>query len=76
MNVYLKGLLSAAIGGAAGVLTPLVADPQHFNFSGDGLKRLAMAAAVGALTAVLAYLKQSPIEPKPDPNVIPSKVGS
>lgn len=54
-----EGLLSAALGGAAtGGMAALQDGP--FN-----AKQVASSAIVGALVAIAAYLKQSPIKPKP-----------
>lgn len=58
--VWLKGLLAAAIGGAATSVGVMVADPLSFNFQ-DGAGRLATVAGVSALVAVASYLKQSPL---------------
>jgi hypothetical protein len=67
-EVWLKGLLAAAISGAAGgVLTGLAAvgiDPQHFNLqAGIGsTMRIGLAAAViNSVTGVAAYLHKSPL---------------
>jgi hypothetical protein len=61
--MWLKGLLSAVIGGAANAgLTVLVA-PDVFNF-GNGLNQLGVVAAGGAIIAALGYLKQSPLPGK------------
>ena len=67
-NLWLKGILAAAISGAAGgVLTGLAAvgiDPQHFNLqAGFGATmRIGMAAAIiNALIGVSAYLQKSPL---------------
>jgi hypothetical protein len=68
LHIWLKGLLAAAISGAAGgVLTGLAAvgiDPQHFNLqSGIGATfRIGMAAAlINAVIGVAAYLQKSPL---------------
>jgi hypothetical protein len=68
INVWLKGILAAAISGAAGgVLTGFAAvgiDPQHFNLqAGIGATmRIGMAAAIiNALIGVAAYLQKSPL---------------
>jgi hypothetical protein len=66
--MWFKGILAAAISGAAGgVLTGFAAvgiDPQHFNLQvGMGATmRIAMAAAViNAVIGVAAYLQKSPL---------------
>jgi hypothetical protein len=68
VELWLKGLLAAAISGAAGgVLTGLAAvgiDPQHFNLqSGMGATfRIGVAAAlINAVIGVAAYLQKSPL---------------
>jgi hypothetical protein len=68
VQIWLKGLLAAAISGAAGgVLTGLAAvgiDPQHFNLqSGIGATfRIGSAAAlINAVIGVAAYLQKSPL---------------
>jgi hypothetical protein len=68
MHVWLKGLLAAAISGAAGgVLTGLAAvgiDPQHFNLQGGmgATFRIGTAAAViNSVIGVAAYLQKSPL---------------
>ena len=67
-EIWLKGMLAAAISGAAGgVLTGLAAvgiDPQHFNLqSGIGatLRIGAAAALINAVIGVAAYLQKSPL---------------
>ena len=68
VHIWLKGILAAAISGAAGgVLTGLAAlgiDPQHFNLqSGAGATfRIGAAAAmINAVIGVAAYLQKSPL---------------
>jgi hypothetical protein len=68
VEIWLKGLLAAAISGAAGgVLTGLAAvgiDPQHFNLqAGIGATfRIGTAAAlINAVIGVAAYLQKSPL---------------
>jgi hypothetical protein len=68
LEVWLKGLLAAAISGASGgVLTGLAAvgiDPAHFNLqSGIGsTMRIGLAAAViNSVIGVAAYLQKSPL---------------
>lgn len=57
---WIKGILSAAIGGAANTIVAAGIAPDTFNF-GDGLPKLMMMAGAGALLAVANYLKQSPL---------------
>ena len=68
LEIWLKGLLAAAISGAAGgVLTGLAAlgiDPQHFNLqagAGATLRIAAAAALINAVIGVAAYLQKSPL---------------
>ena len=60
LKVWLKGLISAVIGGAANAVTVMVVDPQNFNLS-EGLGKLGTVAAVSAIVAAAMYLKSSPI---------------
>jgi hypothetical protein len=67
-HVWLKGILAAAISGAAGgILTGFAAvgiDPQHFNLqAGMGATfRIGVAAAlINAVIGVAAYLQKSPL---------------
>ena len=72
LDLWLKGLVAAAIAGAAnGVITGLAAvgiDPAHFNLQA-GLKSTLAIAGVSALMSgiigVAAYLKQSPLPVNP-----------
>lgn len=67
-ELWLKGVVAAAISGAAGgVLTGFAAvgiDPQHFNLqSGTGatLRIAAAAALINSVIGVAAYLQKSPL---------------
>ncbi len=67
-EIWLKGLLAAAISGAAGgVLTGLAAvgiDPQHFNLQAGMAATFrigAAAALINAVIGVAAYLQKSPL---------------
>ena len=67
-EIWLKGLLAAAISGASGgVLTGFAAvgiDPAHFNLqAGTGATlRIGMAAAfINAVIGAAAYLQKSPL---------------
>jgi len=66
-----KGVFVAAIGGA---FTGTTSALQDGNVSG---KRVASLAMAGAILAVAAYLKQSPLPPKPqsDPPPDPGPQG-
>jgi hypothetical protein len=67
-HIWLKGILAAAISGAAGgVLTGFAAvgiDPQHFNLQagmGATLRIAGAAALINAVIGVAAYLQKSPL---------------
>lgn len=60
MNKWIKGLISAIIGGAANAVTVMVVDPLAFNL-GEGLSKLASVALVSAIVSAAMYLKQSPL---------------
>ena len=62
-NLWLHGLVAAAIGGASSALSVLLASPSNIRFDPASLHRDLATAAAGALVAVLAYFKQSPIAP-------------
>jgi len=59
-NKWVKGLISAAIGGAANTIVAAGIAPETFNL-GEGLPKLLAMAGAGALLAVANYLKQSPL---------------
>jgi len=68
LRIWLKGILAAAVSGAAGgVLTSFAAvgiDPQHFNLQagmGATLRIGAAAALINAVIGVAAYLQKSPL---------------
>jgi len=68
LEIWLKGMLAAAVSGAAGgILTGFAAvgiDPQHFNLqAGMGATfRIGLAAAlINAVIGVAAYLQKSPL---------------
>jgi hypothetical protein len=68
IQIWAKGLLAAAIAGAAnGVITGFAAvgiDPNHFNLQAGLKATLAIAAVsafMSAIIGVAAYLKQSPL---------------
>jgi hypothetical protein len=67
-ELWLKGMLAAAIAGAAnGIITGFAAvgiDPTHFNLQAGFANTLAIAsvsAGMSGIIAVAAYLKQSPL---------------
>ena len=57
---WLKGLLSAIIGGAANAVTVMIVDPMAFNLN-EGSSKLITVALVSAIVSAAMYLKQSPI---------------
>lgn len=59
--IWLKGLLAAAVSGAASAAGSMVLDPDHFNAANP--KHLGLIAAIGAVMGVGGYLKQSPLPP-------------
>ena len=68
IELWFKGLLAAAISGAAGgILTGFAAvciDPQHFNLQagmGATFRIGAAAALINAVIGVAAYLQKSPL---------------
>ena len=72
MNKWLKGLLSAIIGGAADSITVMVVEPSSFNLQ-EGLSKLLSVAAVSAIVSAAMYLKQSPLPVHDEP---PSILGN
>jgi hypothetical protein len=67
-KIWLKGVIAAAISGAAGgVLTGFAAvgiDPQHFNLQagiGATMRIAAAAALINSIIGVSAYLQKSPL---------------
>ena len=57
---WLKGLLSAVIGGISNSVVLMIADPKTFNLQ-DGLKNLGTVAVTSAIVSAAMYLKQSPL---------------
>ena len=62
MRTAWKAILAAALGGAA-----TAASDAILTDASTHPKVLATRASIGAVLAVAAYLKQSPIEPKAPP---------
>jgi hypothetical protein len=67
-EIWLKGILAAAIsGGANGIVTGFAAigiDPSHFNLQaglGNTLAIGGVSAAISAVLGVALYLRQSPL---------------
>ena len=68
VEVWIKGLVAAAVAGAAnGVITGFAAvgiDPVHFNLQAGLSSTMAIAGASAMMSAIIgvaAYLKQSPL---------------
>ncbi len=57
---WLRGLISAVIGGAANSITVMIVDPQSFNME-DGLGKVGSVALISAVIAAAMYLKKSPL---------------
>ena len=60
---WIRGLISAIIGGAANSITVMIVEPASFNFE-EGFGKLAMVALVSAIVAAAMFLKQSPLPAK------------
>lgn len=60
-QIWVRGILAAAIGGASGAAGAAFAAPDTFNFNHNGLIAFGKVIAFGALVPTFAYLKQSPI---------------
>ncbi len=60
-KAWAKGLLAAAIGGAANAVTLVIVDPLSFNGTPEGLHRLAYVTVVSGVLAGAMYLKKSPV---------------
>jgi len=61
-NKWIKGLVSAVIGGGANAITVAIVDPIAFNLQ-EGASKLLTVALVSAIVAAAMYLKQSPLPP-------------
>jgi hypothetical protein len=59
-KLWLKGLMSAGIGGGATAVSTMIVAPDTFNLQ-EGLAKTAAIAGVSAIVAVANYLKQSPL---------------
>ena len=60
IKLWAYGLGAAVISSAAGAVTIVVVDPDHFNFH-DGLTHLLMVAGALALVAFFNYLQKHPL---------------
>jgi hypothetical protein len=61
LKVWLHSIISAAIGGAVSAVSAVLVAPHDFNFSHAGFLSIEKVALSGAIIAVLAVLKQSPL---------------
>ena len=59
-KTWLRGLISAVIGGAANSITVMIVDPQSFNLE-DGLGKVGSVALISAVVAAAMYLRKSPL---------------
>ncbi len=59
-QVWLKGLVSAIIGGAANSVTVMIVEPTAFNLQ-EGIGKLGTVCVVSAIVAAAMYLKSSPL---------------
>jgi hypothetical protein len=73
VEIWLKGVVAAAISGAAGgILTGIAAvgiDPQHFNLQSgmhETLRMGAAAAIINSIIGVAGYLQKSPMPSSSD----------
>jgi len=60
-KTWLHSLLAAAIGGGANALLGVVAMPDTFNFTTQGMENIGKIALIGVAVPVLTLLKQSPL---------------
>ena len=58
-RVWLKGLVSAIISGAAGAVAVMIVDPQHFNVH-EGWPDLLLLATVAGVLGGANYLRAHP----------------
>jgi len=59
-NTWLKGLISAIIGGAANSVTVMIVSPLEFNLQ-EGAGKLGTVCIVSAIVSAALYLKKSPL---------------
>ena len=57
---WLRGLISAGIGGGSTAITTMVVAPETFNIE-EGLSKLLTVAGISAIVSVANYLKSSPL---------------
>ncbi len=60
-QIWLRGLISAVIGGAANAITVVIVDPITFNLFEGGAMQLLTVVIVSAIVAMAMYLKASPL---------------
>jgi len=58
-RMWARGLVGAAVGGAANGVTAIGLDPQTFNFA-EGLPALGKFVAVSGIVSAALYLKTHP----------------
>lgn len=61
VRLWLHGLLAATVGSFATAASGMLVLPNDFNFSHDGLVKMAKLTLVPTALSVFAYLKQSPV---------------
>lgn len=59
-QTWVKGLVSAIIGGGAAAVTVVIVDPLQFNFQ-TGAAKLLTVIGVNAIISAAMYLKASPL---------------
>lgn len=59
-KLWLKGLISAAIGAAANSITVIIVDPVNFNLA-ENASKVGWVALISAIVAIGMYLKASPL---------------
>lgn len=71
-EVWLRGLIAAAINSAANVVTVIIVDPVKFSpATAGGWKNLGAIVLVSIVFGVSLYLKQSPLPPIEEPESKP-----
>jgi membrane protein required for beta-lactamase induction len=61
LEIWLRGIAAAAVGGASSALAAWFAAPDAFGFSKAGMIAFAKVVLAGAAIPTFAYLKQSPL---------------
>lgn len=59
-RIWIYGLLSSVISGAAGSVAVMFVDPKDFNL-GDGLPKLAQVFVASGIIALINYLAKHPL---------------